>query len=79
MQLSHKRCTLNRVDAYATSWHPVLHPMRDTCARMRDAGEPRAGAVLDALATLQGRRSFWHPAAHPHFRREARSDEVRHE
>jgi hypothetical protein len=53
--------------------------MRDTCARMRDAGEPRAGAVLDALAALQGRRSFWHPAAHPHFRREARPDEVRHE
>jgi hypothetical protein len=53
--------------------------MRDTCARMLDAGEARAGAVLDALAMLKNRRSFWQPATHPHFRRDADEDEVRRE
>lgn len=76
-QVSHKRCTVsNRPEACAAPWHPVLRPMRDTCARMLDAGEARAGTILDALAVLKNRRSFWQPAAHPHFRRNADEDEA---
>jgi hypothetical protein len=51
-----------------SQYHPVLRPMRATCERMFEAGDySRAFPVLHALAMLNGRRSFWHPAVHEHF------------
>lgn len=62
-------------DAGATfvDFHPVLRLMRATCERMFEAGDyERAFPILGALAVLNGKSSFWQPAAHEHFTREER-------
>lgn len=51
-----------------SSFHPVLQPMRRTCEHIFEAGDfERAFPILGALCVLNGRRSFWQPAAHEHF------------
>lgn len=66
-------------DAGATfvDFHPILRPMRRTCERMFERGDfERAFPVLGALSVLNGKRSFWQPAAHLHYSEEG---QVRHE